>query len=130
MPSTNFPPDPARPLARKARPMTRPENVAARITDHERLPSVFATFGTFDAKGREHGHRVAIVRITFEADPAASMIRPAAWIGTKFHTAPQAMRDGKDFGASATTSRRVFDTLAEAQEYGAEVIDKARKARG
>jgi hypothetical protein len=109
---------------------TASENVAARITDHERMPSMVATFGTLDDTGREHGQRVAIVRITFEAAPTASMIRPAAWIGTKFHCAPQAMRDGKDFGASATTSRRVFDTLAEAHAYGDDVIAKARKARG
>jgi hypothetical protein len=109
---------------------TASENVPARLTDHDRLPSMVATFGTFDPKGREHGHRAAIVRITYEADPAATMAAPVSWIGTKFHVAPQAMRDGKAFGASATTSRRAFDTLAEAQAYGDAAIAKARKARG
>jgi hypothetical protein len=109
---------------------TASENVFARTTDYDHLPSIVATFATCDPKGRQHGHRAAIVRVSYEADPASNMGVPAAWIGTKFHVTPQAMRGGKDFGATPCQSRRVFDTLAEAQAYGEAAIAKARKARG
>lgn len=100
-------------------------------TDHERVKYSAESFGLFDAKGREIGHQYIIDREYHIID--ADSYRPHCLkdlelvLEESFLVEPHGLRDGKAFGALPVASYKRFKTLAEAEAYGAKVIDRAYK---
>lgn len=89
-------------------------------------------FGAFDAKGREKGYTVAIVRCTNVIDSEGSWLAGVEvadlFDGESFEVCPHALRDGKQFGATPVASEKRFKTFAEAAAYRDQLFAKASKA--
>jgi len=85
-------------------------------------------FGVHDAKGREIGHAVTIIREVREADEAAHMLCDPEAIGEAYVVRPHAQRDGEAFGAIPVRSTRRAATLEEARKIREAIFAKAEKA--
>lgn len=100
-------------------------------TDHEHVSRRAESFGLFDAKGRELGYMYCIDREYHIIDANSSTLHRLEGLETvleeSFIVEPHGMRDGKPFGALPVASYKRFKTLAEAEAYGAKVIDRAYK---
>lgn len=73
-------------------------------------------FDTFDGRGRRKGYAVAIIRYEY----AAAETSKWTWvsedeIGVTYHVEPQALRNGRKYGALPVRSFKKFKTIAEAE---------------
>jgi len=97
-------------------------------TDRQLISNEARAFGAFDAKGREHGYRVAITREVWVADENSGWSVKSNRLGAEcFLVEPQAMRGGQKFGAVPVNAMRVASTLDEAKAIAAEMFAKAAK---
>jgi len=71
------------------------------------------TFGVHDSKGREMGYRIEIV----------AHLNPMS-----FEVRPQALRDGKKYGAIPVKSRKSFDLASEAETYAHRCYTRTKNA--
>lgn len=100
-------------------------------TDREQVRRHSASFGVFDAKGREFGHMYTIDRevwvIDADSDGLCQLCDLDVRLEESFIVYPQGLRDGAKFGALPTASYKRFKTLAEAEAYADKVIASAEK---
>lgn len=100
-------------------------------TDREQVRRRAASFGAFDAKGREIGHCYTIDReyhvIDAEANLLGELGRLDLLLEESFMVFPQGLRDGVKFGALPTASYKRFKTLAEAEAYAEKVMARAER---
>lgn len=100
-------------------------------TDREQVRRRAASFGVFDAKGREIGHMYTIDREFHAIDPEANLLgelgRLDLLLEESFMVCPQGLRDGVKFGALPTASYKRFKTLAEAEAYAEKVMARAER---
>lgn len=99
--------------------------------EREQVLRRIEAFGAFDAKGREIGHRYTIDREVWVIDGRSHSLceigKLDELLEETFLVEPQALRDGRKFGALPVASYRRFRSLAEAKAYGEAVLARAAK---
>lgn len=100
-------------------------------TEDEVLHTMTVDFDMLDGKGRRHGYRIVIcheviTRIPVEDNRSGYSLVDDENLGEWFRVYPQAMKDGKKFGAIPRSYR--FRTKAEAMQKAETILSKARKA--
>lgn len=107
------------------------EYFATKYTKSERemLERRVVDFDAFDGKGRRHGYRVVISKVTFSraavGDGCYSLVDDEN-LGVWYEVDPHAMKDGSSWGA--IPRGYWFRTLDEARAKSDAIIEKARKA--
>lgn len=101
-------------------------------TDREQVCRHSTSFDLFDAKGREIGHSYAIDREYHVVSAEGRIIGKPAYLDLmleeSFIVYPQGLRDGVKFGALPTASYKRFKTLAEAEAYAEQTVERSAKA--
>ena len=101
-------------------------------TDREQVRRHAASFDLFDAKGREIGHSYAIDREYHVVSAEGRIIGKPEYLDVmledSFIVYPQGLRDGVRFGATPVAAHKRFKSLAEAEAYAKQTVERSAKA--
>lgn len=97
------------------------------ITDQTTISDFHVAFGFSDAKGRDVGCRVRIMRMTqIEREPGSGSICKPEHLGTTYVAGVHVTRNGLKFGGSS--SNEILSTFDEANQWVNAAIERCRKS--